>query len=102
MIIIEFILKDELKSQALEQLCTTLYNVGGKIMRKADNATGSPVFAISRSSDGWMRLLIDDNTPPEVLRQIENQINALQKKPFIEYTAEGHTAPPPRKLIGED
>ena len=86
MIVYEFYLKDQFKTQAFETLCDSFYKIGNAT-RKADGIIGSCVYAVSRNPNtNWVQLLVDDNTPSAIITAIEAKINGLCDTTHKKYT----------------
>jgi hypothetical protein len=104
MIVYEFYLKDEFKTQAFDVLCATFYSIGPAVTRKADGKIGSAVYAVSRNpATNWVQLLVDDNAPEAAITVIEARIQGLcDTKPAKYASSEDHVAPPerPREVVG--
>lgn len=116
MIVYEFWLKDQSQLETFESMCDRFYIIGGKILRKIDEGMvkldyhieeddikvpvegagdpvmGSPVYGISRNYEThWVQLLVDDNTLPATIIEIETKINELKDtESFRTYTDEKH------------
>jgi len=68
MIVYEFWLKEQFKSQAFEDLCKSF-----------DMGKDEYVFSISRNSNThWVQILVGDTTPEPVITAIDAKINGLK------------------------
>lgn len=97
MIIYEFWLKEQFKTQAFEALCSAFYKLGNVgELRKTDGVEGSAVYSVSRNlNTHWVQLLVDDNTPEAIITAIEARINGLKDdEPLRKYDDELHDNSP--------
>lgn len=95
MIVYEFYLKDAEKGKAFDALCDSFCKIPNPIIRKVDGATGSAVYAVSRNPNTqWVQLLVDDNTPANILNAIEAKIEALSDQPCDKRTFAYHNVAP--------
>lgn len=103
MIVYEFWLKEQFRTQAFDALCNGFYNLGN-MMNRWDNpkdANGNSVerpsvYAVSRNPQThWIQLLVDGNTPEVIVTAIENRIKELKGgDPFRKYTDDRDNSAP--------
>lgn len=91
MIVYEFWLREQFKTQAFDVLYGSFYNLG-KVgvgqTRKVDGVeNGKCVYSVSKNDNThWVQLMVDDNTPQPMITAIEARINSLKDdEPFRKY-----------------
>jgi len=74
--VIEFYLKSN--EVNIEGLSDTFYQIPNPIKRRIDGETASAVFAISlNEKTRWVQLLVDEDTPSEILDAIRSKATGL-------------------------
>ena len=77
MYVIEFYLKQNVPEEVFEKLCETFYSIG-KHKRRVDGVEWTSVFAVSYNPNTrWVQLLVDEDTPEEILTTIRSRARAL-------------------------
>lgn len=94
MIVYEFTLKEPQNIVALSSLFYGLGNVN----RALDGVTGSAVYLIQLDPPSmWVQLLVDSNTGPAILTQIEAAVNTVADD-FMQYPSTPDNVAPERRL----